>query len=190
MKKTIASLALAAGIALGATACAGYSDVPPESVTQAPDEETYEPAPEPEPVEEEPAVPDVLSFGDVAQWDGVEMGLSKPKPFQPSEWSAGAEEFDESVVFEVTLTNTGTGQYDPSMAYLSATSGGVMASEIFDNGVGDVPTTPVLPGKSVTWKVALNVADPAGLVVEVSPGLEFQTGHEDDLNTYSAVFTR
>jgi hypothetical protein len=121
---------------------------------------------------EESQVPDGIGeFGQVVSWDGVDMVISKPKTFEPSQYAAGADEFPDTVILNVKLTNTGDDPFDPTLVYLTASSAEQEASMVFDaeQKIEAPPTTSVLPGKSVKWSVVLNVADADDLLVEVSP---------------------
>jgi hypothetical protein len=104
--------------------------------------------------------------------DGLAVSVSGAEPFTPTEWAAGTEGFTQFVRMDVTITNGTDEAFDPSLAFVTASSGGVEASSVFDSeaGVGGGPTTQVLPGASVTFAVAFGVSDPADLVVEVEPG--------------------
>jgi hypothetical protein len=170
---------------LAFTACTDPAT--PQKVTPAveqPADTTKETAPEPE-------VPltdaGVFEFGQTASWgDGtVEMTLSAPREHTLGEFDDPEfYSFEQYVEFDVTLTNTGDEVYDPSMSGVLGMSGESSAEEI----TYDYPQTPLLPGDSVTWVAAFAVADPADLVFEVSPGLEYQAGHEEDFNSYTALF--
>lgn len=121
---------------------------------------------------ESPSTPQgVGKFGQVVKWDGVDLTVSKPKAFEPSNSAGGAEKFQHTVSLDVKLTNTGDEPLDPTLVYVSASSAEEEASAVFDveKGIDAPPTTNILPGKSVTWAVAFNVADPKDLVVEVTP---------------------
>lgn len=171
--KTTLTLTLAAAMALGMSACSFEEPTISEAPAVEQTEPTDEPAPAPEPEPEE--MTGVGTFGEVASWDGVDVTISEPEPFEPSEWAAGAEMYPNSISVEVTLTNTGNRPLDPSMSYITASSGGAEASEIYDDNVGGSPMTSILAGKSVTYTVAFNVSDPADVVVEFTPDFEYES---------------
>ncbi|MCU1617771.1 MAG: hypothetical protein JWO98_5311 [Frankiales bacterium] len=112
------------------------------------------------------------TFGMTAKWPGVTLTAAAPVAFTPSEYAAGADQAAD-VVVTITVTNTGTANFDPSLAYITASSGGVEASKVFDTdaGINSAPSTPILPGASVTWKVGLSVADPATLTLSATPSV-------------------
>ena len=121
---------------------------------------------------ESPSAPEgVGKFGQVVKWDGVDLTVSKPKAFEPSDTAGGTEKFEHNVSMDVKLTNTGEEPLDPTLVSVSASSAEEEAGAVFDveKKIESGPTTNILPGKSVTWTVAFNVADPKDLVVEVSP---------------------
>lgn len=124
------------------------------------------------PASEEPDE-SVGTFGQVVHWDDVDIVVSKPKAYKVSDTGAGGETFEHSVSMVVKVTNTGNEPFDPSMMYMTASSAEQEAAEIFDteNNIGGAPMTPVLPGKSVKWSVAWNVADPADVLVQVTPDM-------------------
>ena len=141
--------------------------------TAAPEEEPAE-----DPAAEDPAVADGLTaaFGETFVYeDGLEVSVSAPSDFTPTETASGGEDFTEFVRFDVTITN-GTGEaFDPSLAYVTASSAGVEADQVFDVEIGldGGPTTSVLPGESVTFPAGFGVTDPAALLVELSPSFEY-----------------
>ncbi|KQQ06182.1 MULTISPECIES: DUF4190 domain-containing protein [unclassified Rathayibacter] len=127
-----------------------------------------------------PAAADDLTvgFGDTfAYTDGVTLTVSAPEEFTPTEYAAGADQA-VNVVFTLTIQN-GSGQNLDPFTYADVSSGGVEASRIFDtDGVaGDISTSPstvILPGGSVTWKEAYSLADPASIVMQLSPSFDYQ----------------
>lgn len=92
-----------------------------------------------------------------------------------------AKEAHVFVAFTVTIDNGATSNYDPTLFMASAQSGSVEASEVFDseNGFNGPPTTKLLPGRTVTFKVGYGVQDPKDIVLEVTPGFDYD----------SAIFT-
>lgn len=143
-----------------------------DETAAAGDSAAQEPSAE-EPAAEEPVESLTAGFGEtVAYEDGLEILVGAPTDFTPGEWSAGAEGFDSSVRFDVTITNGTAEAFDPSGVFLTASSGGREGSQVFDseNGLEGGPMTSILPGQSVTFPVAFAVADPADLVVQVAPG--------------------
>ena len=132
-----------------------------------------------EPAEEAEPVPiSNLAFGDTMIWeDGVELTVSAPEGYTPSEYAAGAD-FPNNIAFTMTIVNNSSENLDP-LPYERLSSGGQEASQIFDlsgdgEDVGIPPTTVILPGQSVTWKTAWSVADPNSLTMQVSPSFEYE----------------
>lgn len=164
-KKTLSTLT-GVGLVLAMSACTldspEINDAPPASETSAPVEETSE------------KVPDgVGSFGQVVSWDGVDVTVGKPKPFEPSATAAGADQFPDTLAFDIKLTNTGDEPFDPNLAYVTASSAEQEASSVFDSekGVNGPPQTPVMPGKSAKWTVVFNVADASDVVLQLTPDM-------------------
>ncbi|WP_241843179.1 DUF2510 domain-containing protein [Agromyces albus] len=131
-----------------------------------------------EPVEEvEPEPVGNLAFGQSMIWDnGVELSVSVPEPYTPSEYAAGAD-LPHNVVFTLTIVNNSTENLEP-FPYERLSSGGQEGSQIFDitgdgQDVGIAPTTVILPGESVTWRSAWSVADPNSLTMEIAPSFEY-----------------
>jgi uncharacterized protein DUF2510 len=119
-----------------------------------------------------------LAFGDTMIWeDDVELTVSAPEPYTPTEFAAGAT-LPNNIVFTMTITNNSTENLEP-LPFAQLSSGGQEASQIFDitgdgQDVGVPPTTVILPGESVTWRTAWSVADPASLTMQVAPSFEYE----------------
>lgn len=139
--------------------------------------------PEDEPLTDETPAEDDLAaevpsgaapFGETVVYeDGLEVSISAPEPFTPSEAAAGGENHPSHVRFDVTVTNGTDAPYEPVLIYLSASSAGAEGDQIFDfaNGLEGGPTTTVLPGESVTFPAAFGVNDPADVLVQLAPGM-------------------
>jgi hypothetical protein len=121
---------------------------------------------------------DGLAFGDTMVWDdGVAMTVSEPEPFEPSDLSAGADQA-EDLVFTLTITNDSSETVQP-VVLSTLSSDGTEATRIVDVGgeggqVGIPPTTPVLPGESITWREAWSVADAASLTMQTAPSFQYE----------------
>ena len=120
---------------------------------------------------------DTAKFGgDGFTWsDGLSVKVSKPAAFTPSDTAAGSDQFKNFVVMTVTLKNGSKAKYDPSLFYMTVSSGDQEADQVFDsaNGISGSPSTSVLPGRSVTFKQAFGVKDPKDIIAEVSPGFDY-----------------
>lgn len=155
----------------------GTREEAPPLGTGAPEEpdpvvETEEPAPPPQ--------PEYGQFGGVGYTfeGGVEVTVSAPAAFEPSEYAFTTTEFPSYLRFDVTVTNGSTEPFDPMAIYATLSSGGVEGEAVFDsdNGLGGTPQTTVLPGKSITWSEGWGVADPADLTYEIALGFEYEPG--------------
>lgn len=119
-----------------------------------------------------------LSFGESNVWeDGVELRVSAPEPYTPSEFASGAG-LAENLVFAITITNNSGDDLEPS-PFPQLSSGGQEASQIFDvsadgQDVSVPPATVIRPGQSVTWRAAWSVADPNTLTMQVAPNLQYE----------------
>ena len=112
-----------------------------------------------------------VAFGETVTYDdGLAVTVSAPETFTPGEYAAGADQA-ANVVFTITITNGTDKNFDPTLAYPSVASSGVEASSVYDSDQSlDQPSTAVPAGQSVTWRSAFSVADPAQLILELSPG--------------------
>ncbi|MEE1755906.1 DUF4352 domain-containing protein [Streptomyces sp. SP18CS02] len=118
-----------------------------------------------------------LSAGDSSVYDDkVEVTVSEPTPFSPSEYAAGHTEGNKAYQVSIVIENKGTEKFDATLVTVDARAGqeGVTAEEIFDDKVGTGFSGSVLPGKKSTVTFAFDApADAKNLTVEVSPGLSY-----------------
>jgi len=156
---------------------AAFKDID-EAITDA-SEAAETPFDDEEPAEEpEPAPISNLAFGDTMIWeDNVEMTVSVPQGFTPTEFAAGAT-FPNNIVFDITITNNSNANLEP-LPYSALSSGGQEGSRVFDSGnpAGEItgsPSTVILPGQSVTWKEAWSVADPNSLTMQIAPSWDYE----------------
>jgi hypothetical protein len=112
-----------------------------------------------------------VAFGETVTYDdGLAVTVSAPEAFTPGEYAAGADQA-AAVVFTITITNGTDANFDPTLAYPSVASSGVEGSSVYDSDASlDQPSTAVPAGQSVSWRAAFSVADPAQLILEISPG--------------------
>jgi hypothetical protein len=104
--------------------------------------------------------------------DGLEVTVGAPQPYEPSEWAAGTEGGTSYVVMTVTIVNGSAENFDPAIFYVTASSAGTEATQIYDtDGLGSTPSTAVLPGGSVSFPIAFALNDPAQIVLEVEPSM-------------------
>ena len=117
------------------------------------------------------------TFGQTYTYDdGLKVEVSPPQKFTPSDSAVGTKQWPAYVSFTLTLTN-GTGKnYDPTLFTTSLQSGSAEGGQVFDSaqGINGSPTTPLLPGRQVQFTVAYGVPDPTDLVLQVTPGLDYQ----------------
>jgi len=101
--------------------------------------------------------------GSVTFSDGIVLGTSAPAAFKASKYAAA--EPGRQFVTTMTATNNSQENYVPSSdVYTTASAGGVECGRIFDSEkkIEIEPSTPVLPGRSVSWKAAWACEAPAG----------------------------
>lgn len=173
---------MAAGAALVVAVGATVSTRPPASSTTTPPAATSGAAQAAAPAQDaaDGSADHPLAFGKTWQPAG-KMGVTigVPAPFKPSESAFSPDHAPRAVVMDVTVANVAGAPAVPAMAIsVQATAGASQAQEIVDvgNGVGGSPTANILPGKSLTWKVAFGVpAGPTEFTVQVSTIVGGQT---------------
>lgn len=134
-------------------------------------EEGESSAPEDEDAAENEGTAGVLTFGSTANFDGgLSVAVAAPVEYTPGEYAAGTGD-GTPMTFEVTLTNGTEEPFDPSLFYMTVSSGGAEASSIFDGDLPDAPSTSILPGASATFLVAYDIVDPTAIVAEANPNV-------------------
>ena len=106
--------------------------------------------------------------------DGLVVIVSKPVRFQPSEY-ASAEKAPAYLSFKITVINGTSKRFDPVVFQVSVQSNDAEADEVFDssNGFEGPPSTAILPNRQSSFKVGFGVQNPKDLVVQVTPGFEY-----------------
>lgn len=111
------------------------------------------------------------TFGQTVTYGNkVSVTVSAPVPVTPGQYAAGDDQA-ANVEFTFTLTNNGDKNFNP-LPYPKISSGSAESSTIFDMDHpewANAPTTVLLPGKSVSWKQAFSVADPADMTLQIAP---------------------
>ncbi|MCJ1710365.1 hypothetical protein MT344_04100 [Clavibacter michiganensis subsp. phaseoli] len=170
MKLRLPVLVLSAAIALSLTACTGGApDANPAAGSNRPAESaSTEPA-----VEEAKSTNSV--FGETYTYtDGLSVTIGAPQPLTPGEYAATGEE-PNFLSFDVTVVNGTDGNYDPALFYVTLQSANAEAGGVYDVDINNNPQTSLLPGREVTWKIGYGVLDTNDLVMEVTPGVEYQS---------------
>ena len=172
--KKLASLAIAATLAISLSACSDSGEIEKGGAEK--------PAAKSSPTVE-PAAEDnkELQFGDKYTYEnGVSLSISKPVEFKPSE--AGLmivtdPKGKKFVAFDVTIANGSEEDYDPTLATFTASSGGEEAEAVFDteNKLSGSPSTTVKIGKTVKFKVGFAVTDEKDITMDAAPGFEYGT---------------
>ncbi|AJW78486.1 hypothetical protein [Clavibacter michiganensis] len=180
MKLRLPILALSAAIALSLSACTGGApDAEPDTGINRPADEEQAEAEADAGSEIDPESTTTLNsvFGETfAYTDGVSVTVSAPQPFTPSEYANKGSE-PNFVLFEITVVNGSEGNYDPTSFYDTLQSANAESEEVYDSqqGLGNSPTTSLLPGREAKWTVAYGVLDPNDMVMEITPGFEYSS---------------
>lgn len=169
-------VATAAAVLLTVGACAttessGTTTEERQGTNAQPSDEAAE-----EPTEEEPADDGTATFGETYEWsDGLAVKITKPKPFQPSEYAAVGK--GKPIEFTVTIVNNTGAPFDAAGFYATMQSGNTEASEVFDSAQGfeGSPMTKVLDGREAKFKIGYTVSRPDDLVLEVTPSFEHES---------------
>lgn len=118
------------------------------------------------------ADPGVVAFGQRVTFDdGVAIEVTSPESFEPGRYAMGNDR-DRAVSFEITVVNGSDQPLDAVTTIVRATHAGRDAPLVFDaqKGMNGPPQGTVLPGKSITFPVAVSVGkDVADLQVDVTP---------------------
>src|SRR4051812_2595324 len=104
---------------------------------------------------------------------GLQVIASAPENFTPSATSAGNSGV-RAFSTEITVRNGTSQPLNPSMISVNASVNGQQAESVFDSAqdIG-LPTTTVLPGRSVTYRAAFSSpVDHGAVQVDVSPGFD------------------
>lgn len=174
-KKSIIALIATIPLAFSLTACSSNES----QVVETPDETATEAEAAPEAEETPDDENKRPAFGETVEYkDGVKLTVSEPEEFEPGEWAIGADGEGTSLKFTVTLENGSDKNLEPGLINFTASSGGAEAEQIFDSeaGVEGGPSTSLLPGKSVSWTIGFQVADPDDIVMDVNLFDDFSRG--------------
>jgi hypothetical protein len=176
-----AALAVAAltltGCASGVDTAGSTSDDAPAGSNRPVDEATAEPATAEEPTEE-PTEAAFNTFGQTYTWENnLSVAVSPPEPYKRGEYAAGGEGAAHHVAFTVTIVNNTGKIYEPSMFTTTVQSANAEGDQVYDsqNGMEGAPMTKVLPGRESKFKIAYGVESVEDIVMEVSPGFEYQS---------------
>ena len=168
--------ALIAPLALFLAACSTNDNgtiTQPESETVAVEQSGNETeVVEEETVEVEPAKTNP-EFGDTYTWpDGLSVTVSAPEEITLSnEYAAEVYDLEVGPVvgFTITLHNGTDEDFESMNINAQMTSGSKQAEPVFEVEQGiSMPTSTVLPGNDLTWKVGYVVSDPEKLQLTLS----------------------
>lgn len=111
-----------------------------------------------------------LEFGQTHTYDtGLQVSLSQPVEFTPSEYSAGHDGYPHTVKFALTITN-GTDEVYPGYSFgASAESGTREGSRVHDTGLGCGNNYNLIPGRTSQTECGFAVDDLDDIVVRVDP---------------------
>lgn len=110
-----------------------------------------------------------LPVGKTYDGDILSITVDNPHTITTSDTSVPVQNA-KAVVYEVTITNTGTQPVPMMRLSLDATSGDRKAKQVYDsaNGLDSPMGIDVLPGKSFTYDVAFVPSVPGEMVIQVS----------------------
>ena len=140
-----------------------------------------------------------LKFGSTYTWDdGLSVTVSKGVPFKPSQYAAVGKKAAAYLKYTITIVNKTGKPYDPALFTTSVQSGDKEAEKVYDSegNLGLPPSTKVLNGRQSTFTVGFGVSDPKDIVMEVSPGFDYESilyssagssGSESALTTAAAT---
>jgi hypothetical protein len=168
VKLRLPVIALSAAIALSLSACTGGApDANPAAGSNRPASESAAPAAEEAPKSEN------SKFGESYTYtDGLVLTIGAPQPFTPGEYASKGTE-PNFVTFDITVVNGTEKNFEPTLFYQTLQSANAEATGVYDTELMGAPQTVVLPGREVTFKVGYGVLDPADLVMQVRPGIEY-----------------
>ncbi|MDG4861778.1 DUF4190 domain-containing protein [Streptomyces sp. T-3] len=124
---------------------------------------------------EEPEAPAPLKFGGTHVYeDGVEVTVSKPKPYVVGDYAAGHEKGNVPVQFKITIVNGSKKPIDIVTALPTLRDGkGADAGAIFDGNNGTNPFSgKLLPGKKAVSRFAFSIPPNATDEVQLEVGPE------------------
>ena len=115
-----------------------------------------------------------------AEWDialdmgnGVSVKVTAPATFTPGSFASNYLPGQTADLFNVEVTNSGSGAFDLSAISLAPTSGEAFCSDVLDgdNGINGAPTEPLAAGATVSFKYGIacdaKVGDPLTLGLTV-----------------------
>ena len=73
----------------------------------------------------------------------------------------------------MTIKNGSAQRFDPTIAHLTASSGGQEGDQDDDGKVASGPDTTVLPGKTINWDAAFGAQSLDDLTIKGSPGFAY-----------------
>lgn len=181
MRYALASIVVLAALTSGCASTEGsVDDAPPRGSNNDENVPSVSTSPTDEGESEDAGQDDgQLEFGQSYTWvDGLSVTITKPKPYQPSEYAYVGERGGKPMRFTVTIVNETGAVFDPSMAYMTMQSGNEEAEQIFDSeaGMNGSPSTKLLDGREAKFDIAFAVKNPADLVLEFEPdaGLTYE----------------
>lgn len=120
---------------------------------------------------------DTGKIGDTFVWDdGVEVTISQPKTFKPSDTAAGDEDksLKDIQKYTVTVKNGSDKAIEANRLYISGISGGKATQRVFDSSqdITSPPSARLQPGKSVKFDIVFAMVDHKDASFDVSMGFD------------------
>lgn len=112
-----------------------------------------------------------VGFGEKVAWrDGLSLVVSEPKPYEPKgQGFVWGHDRAHHLRLTVMWTNGTEKIWHPADMDIAVTSAGKEGGTISDDRIDSEAGGTILPGRSMTFDYAIAVADPADVVLEVSP---------------------
>ena len=112
--------------------------------------------------------PSAVAWGTTTRFmDGILITCGPPAAFVRSSYGVGGEGMPLFRRVRCTLTNTGSAAYDPTLVVGSMSAGGAEGSRVFQSGLTSL-TSPILPGRSVSWTMGWGITAPDRIQVTIS----------------------
>ena len=122
------------------------------------------PDPQPSPTATTP--PPAQMGSTITTKNGGELTISEPSVITPTAAASGVQpgavNWSATLKFVNGAPGNTNGNFEPGMLTLTASAGGTECVSIFQGTKYTTPSTPVLPGRSISFPFAFSCAAPAG----------------------------
>ncbi len=118
-----------------------------------------------------------VAFGEAQSWpNGLQITVAPATSFTPGD-SASARPAAAYFVYDITIVNNGTSDFQPALLSIGAQSGSREAEPVFDydKGYSGTPGATVFSGKQLSFDYAFGVADPNDVTLEIQPDFDSES---------------